>query len=261
MNTRFLTKVLLTLVCAGGLLFAAGCSRYHHRPDKGAKGACEQCSMAQPGRGEMGVRQRPEMQQPPMARPMQPGAGRMGMRGMGQDGQRGPGMAMRGNDQNGQMGMRGESPGLQRFLQPRAAQELGMTDKQVEQIRKIADRAKEQGAEATQRRRADQEKLRGLMEAKTPDTQAIMELIDKQSRDTAAVRKLEVGALLDVRKVLTPEQIEKARQLRPRQDGMGQGGRGRAAQMGVGAQGRPEGPIAQQRRERIREQAGDNAAK
>lgn len=261
MNTRFLAKVLLTLICVGGLLFATGCSRYHHRPDKGAD---EQASMTKPGRGEMGRRQRPEAQQPPMIRPVQPGAGRLGMRGMSQDGQmrgRGGPDGQMGQMRGAGMAMRAEAPGLQRFLQPQAVQELGLTDKQVEQIRKIADRTKEQRREMTERRRADQERFRGLMESQNPDSQAIMELIDKQSRDTAAVRKLDVGATLEVRKLLTAEQIEKARQLRRRQDGMGPGRMGRGDEMGAGAQDRPERPIAQQRRERIRGQMGGDASK
>lgn len=313
MNTRFFSKILFASVCAGALIYATGCSRSHHFHDK--SGACAQCSAPQPGHGQMGVPQRPDVQRPQAV----PGAGRMGRGMMGRQGdQQGPAMAMRGMGRGAQMGRMGQDgqagrgaqvgrmgqdgqagrgaqvgrmgqdgqagrgaqvgrmgqdgqaggPGrglrgeggaqLQRFLQPRAIQELGLTDKQVEQIRKIAADVQQKSREATERQRADQEKLRSLMEAKSPDTKAIMEQIDKQGRDMAAVRKLQVGALLEARKVLTPEQLEKASQLRSRQEAMGQAAAtGRREQATGGAQGRADRPnAAQPRRERTRQQAG-----
>lgn len=298
MNTRFFSKILFASVCAGALIYATGCSRSHHFHDK--SGACAQCSALQPGHGQMGVPQRPDVQRPQAV----PGAGRMGRGMMGRQGdQQGPAMAMRGMGRGAQMGRMGQDgqtgrgaqmgrmgqdgqagrgaqvgrmgqdgqaggPGrglrgeggaqLQRFLQPRAIQELGLTDKQVEQIRKIAADVQQKSREATERQRADQEKLRSLMDAKSPDTKAIMEQIDKQGRDMAAVRKLQVGALLEARKVLTPEQLEKASQLRPRQEAMGQAAAtGRREQATGGAQGRADRPnAAQPRRERTRQQAG-----
>lgn len=238
MNTRFFSKVLLVLVI-GGAIFATGCSRYHSD-----KGPCPDCAMKKSAAAA---------DKAPAVRPMPPGPGRPGMRGMGQEGA----MGMRGP---GGQGMRGDGFAVQRLLNPRAKEELGLSDAQAEQIRQIAERAREQSREPAERRRDGEEKLRAMMEARNPDTQAIMEQIDQQSRDMAAVRKAQVGAMLEARKVLTPEQFEKARQMRPRQDGMGPGRMGRGPQMGAGAgQGRPERPLAQQRRERIHQQPGNAA--
>ncbi|MCE5230202.1 Spy/CpxP family protein refolding chaperone [bacterium] len=237
----FLHKALITMACAGGLILAVGCSSYrHHGPESCGKG--DRIERPRPEADHAPIRMRERAGRPEM------GKARMEARregqGMAMRGQ-GPGAAMRGGQGGPGMAMRGgREPGLaaQMLLTPRAKQELGLSDDQVKQIRAITERNKEQRRAIAERQRAGQQKMRELMEAERPDKQAIMSQIEKTGNTMTEMRKLQAGEMLDVRGVLTPEQIKKARELRrgpeapESMDGRGMG-RGR------GPMDRPQGGI------------------
>ena len=98
-------------------------------------------------------------------------------------------------------------------------QELGLSDAQVTQIEKLrADQQK-----AAIRRRADvqvaQLELKELMAASTVDEKAVHAQVDKISALQAANMKARVEGQLAFRKVLTPEQVQKMKELRMRPRG------------------------------------------
>ena len=146
----------------------------------------------------------------------------------------GPGM---GGMRGGRGGMRG-GMGMGAHWGMMASQ-LDLTDTQKEKIRGIME---------TQMRRGIQERadlqiatldLGKLMRADTPNRGAIDAQVDKMARMRATLSKERIGAMLDARAVLTPEQRDKLKQMRTQGWGGRHGGRGRG---GAGGPGGPGGP-------------------
>ncbi|HEY6866059.1 MAG TPA: Spy/CpxP family protein refolding chaperone [Candidatus Eisenbacteria bacterium] len=107
-------------------------------------------------------------------------------------------------------GMRG--PGMERRM--RRADLLRELDLSKEQRDKIAElRDKQQ--RSTIRARADLQTarldLRRLIRADKPDRAAIDRQIDRMAQIRSEMQKSRVAMMLDMRSVLTPEQLEKAR--------------------------------------------------
>ena len=150
----------------------------------------------------------------PLEAPM-PGDG-PGMGGMhgGRDGMRG-GMAMRAH-----WGM--------------MASQLDLTDAQREKIRGIMETQMRRGIQE----RADLEiaslDLGKLMRADTPNRGAIDAQVDKMARMRATLSKERIGAMLDARGVLTPEQRDKLKQMRSQDGGGRHGEHGRGGPGGPG---------------------------
>jgi Spy/CpxP family protein refolding chaperone len=109
-------------------------------------------------------------------------------------------------------------------------QELGLSDAQVTQIRKLhLDQRK-----AAIKRRADAQlariELQELMQAPTVDEKAVALRVKEISDIQAANIKARVDTMLAMKKILTPEQQEKMKQLhrgRMQGPGMGPDGEGR----------------------------------
>ena len=122
-------------------------------------------------------------------------------------GQRGPDRAWMGP---GGPGMRG--PGMERGM--RRANLLRDLDLSKEQRDKIADLRDKQQRSAI-RSQADLQvarlDLRRLMRADKPDRAAINRQIDRVTELRSELEKSRVGMMLDMRSVLTPEQLEKVR--------------------------------------------------
>jgi Spy/CpxP family protein refolding chaperone len=129
--------------------------------------------------------------------------GGMGMRhgrGMG----RGPGMGPGG-------GMAG------------AFAKLDLTDDQREKLAAVHEKQQRKNVQA----RADLEiarlDLQALMKAEKPNTSTINTQIDKIAKMQGEMRKSQVGALLEARALLTPEQQKQLREARLHGKGMGPG--------------------------------------
>lgn len=93
--------------------------------------------------------------------------------------------------------------------------ELGLSDSQVNQLRKLwTDQRKEHI-----RRRADLEiarlELRSLLDAPTEDERAVGAKVKELGELQASALKARVDARLAMRRILTPEQQRKLRELRP----------------------------------------------
>ena len=112
---------------------------------------------------------------------------------------------------------------MRTFRQPgrgQVWQDLNLSDEQKKKIEAITDRQRRDGIKA----RADLElaglDLRKLMRADAPDRSAINSQIDKVTSMRGTLRKAQVAAMLDMRAVLTPDQLKKWNDARP----MGRGG-------------------------------------
>lgn len=126
---------------------------------------------------------------------------------------------------------RGPEPGPGRI--ERLSQELGLTDEQLQQLRKLGVEHARQNIQ----RRAEIEiarlDLRELVEAATLDEKAVAAKVKELSDLHAGALKARVQQALDFRKALTPEQQEKWRSLRLREP------RGPRPARGAGFERRP----------------------
>ncbi len=160
------------------------------------------------------------------ARPGMRGEARMHA-GPGGPGMR-PGMgAMHGG--RGAWGMRRGGMGMGMGMGPMMLRELDLTEAQRAKVEDIHERTMKRAIQA----RADVQLARldlgRLLRAERPDARAIDAQIDRIATLRAGIAKAHVGALLEVRGLLTPEQQKKLQELRR----MGPGGRGHE-RMGLG---------------------------
>jgi Spy/CpxP family protein refolding chaperone len=126
------------------------------------------------------------------------------------------------------------------------AEALGLTDQQKAQIEKL--RADQQRAAI--KRRADQKlakfELGELLKAQTVDEKAVALRVKELTDLHGAAIKARVDHLLAMKKILTPEQQEKMKQMHANRPGMGRGpGMGRRMMRGPGrgVPGGPGGPV------------------
>jgi len=124
-------------------------------------------------------------------------------------------MAMTNEPARARMGMDGGGRMATRLLamldNDRVKSALGLTNEQVDRLRKIAvDEEK-----ASVRTRAEMQvegiELRELLRAENTDRQAVLKKVEQISNLRAEMMKQNVGALLDAKAVLTPEQQKKIR--------------------------------------------------
>jgi Spy/CpxP family protein refolding chaperone len=123
---------------------------------------------------------------------------------------------------------------------PRMAQELGLSQAQLDQIEDLADARRESDAKVVEQLRALREELHAEWMSDTPREKVILSLHKKMDPLRAELRVSHVRFRLDVLDVLTPDQRAKLQQLRKdrfeRRDGSR---RGAGAGMGPGRGGRP----------------------
>lgn len=127
-------------------------------------------------------------------------------------------------------GPEGRRPGLERMRE-----EVGLSDQQAEELRTLFS----QHRKAAIRQRADLQvarvELQELIHAATLDEKAIAAKVKAVSDLQAAALRARVEGQLAVQKVLTPEQREKLKDLRPQLgEGRRPGGEGRRRGMGRG---------------------------
>jgi Spy/CpxP family protein refolding chaperone len=134
--------------------------------------------------------------------------------GSGPGGGQGPGLGI-GPGGGGPM-MRPDGPGghgggfaAKFLLRPEAKEKLGLTDEQVTKIRELDYASEKQAIELRAKAEQAELELRQLMQAETPDRDAIMKQLDKVGQAQTEMRKLQTGNRLDVQAALTAEQREK----------------------------------------------------
>jgi Spy/CpxP family protein refolding chaperone len=138
---------------------------------------------------------------------------------------------------------------------PKIAQELGLSQEQVQKLEDLRYQNQKQMVDIRRDLQLKMLDIRREMGKDNPDPQVLDRLVDEAAAIRARQQKTRIHHLLDVKKVLTPEQWAKGRQmLMDRREGMrerfgarpGAGGRGMRPGPGMGrGQGQPpEGPQA-----------------
>lgn len=99
---------------------------------------------------------------------------------------------------------------------PNLFQELGVTAEQREQIRNLRSRDRKEFAAAQKRFREANKALDAAIYSDVVDDQLIEQLITQRNEAEAALSRLKTMSELNLRKILTPEQVAKFREIRKR---------------------------------------------
>ncbi len=108
---------------------------------------------------------------------------------------------------------RGMSPAV---MKQTLREQVGLNDEQIEQIEQLrhqADRARLDLRHAVEEVRLDIERA---MQADRPDEKAVLAHIDRLGELETRLKKNRIGLMLDIRKLLTPEQWQKMEALHAR---------------------------------------------
>lgn len=126
-------------------------------------------------------------------------------------GDRGPGR--RPMAERGEMGaaMMGGDPLVWAIQNPRLAEKLALTDEQKTKL-KALDGDKKASRELQEKVRKGVQRQMELLKAEKVDEAAVMAAIDEVFEARKAIAKDQTKRLIAIRSVLTPEQIEKARE-------------------------------------------------
>ena len=134
----------------------------------------------------------------------------------------------------GMGGMRNHEMGMDPIVfavsRPKIVEKLGLSDDQKEKLKAVTDRAKE-GRESMKKVREATMKQFDLMKAEKVDEAAVMKAIDEVFELRKQMAKEQVRRVIEIKSILTPEQIAKARE-EMRANFAARGERG----------GRPDGP-------------------
>jgi Spy/CpxP family protein refolding chaperone len=185
---RFKTTVTLIFVASLSLLAGGGAARAQNPPASPST----QTEQGQPSQRQMGGAAMGGMMTPEM---MQKMASMMS---------RSQGVTVRARDEGGP---------LQRFSRlmkalddPRAQKMLGLSDEQADSLRKIVTDTEiftiQRGANIA----VDSIQLRELLRADKPDKAAVMSKGDEISKDTSELISHYLGAILEAKTILTPQQ-------------------------------------------------------
>jgi Spy/CpxP family protein refolding chaperone len=128
-----------------------------------------------------------------------------------------------GDGRRGRDGGRGPDP--DNFI-AKHADELGIDTETREAIQAVSDAARERAVELKLTVRDEQRVLRQLLSEPSPDEAAVMAQSDRVEAGRAAERRNRLAAMLEIRRMLTPEQRASLVALR------GKGNRGREGRRG-----------------------------
>ncbi len=148
-------------------------------------------------------------------------------------------------------GMRHHEVGMDPIVfainRPQFAEKLGLSDEQKEKLKAVTDREKE-GRESMKKVREATMKQFELMKAEKVDEAAVMKAIDEVFELRKQMAKEQVRRVIEIKSILTPEQIAKARE-EMRANFAARGERG----------GRPDGPRGGREGRRHGQRRGGNA--
>ena len=159
----------------------------------------------------------------------------------------------------GMGGMRNHEMGMDPIVfavsRPKIVEKLGLSDDQKEKLKAVTDRAKE-GRESMKKVREATMKQFDLMKAEKVDEAAVMKAIDEVFELRKQMAKDQVRRVIEIKLILTPEQIAKARE-EMRANFAARGGRpdGQRGERG----GRPDGPRGGREGRRHGQRRGGNA--
>lgn len=115
----------------------------------------------------------------------------------------------------GMGGMRHPEMGMDPIVfavsRPKIVEKLGLSDDQKEKLKTVTDRAKE-GRESMKKVREATMKQFELMKAEKVDEAAVMKAIDEVFELRKQMAKDQVRRVIEIKLILTPEQIAKARE-------------------------------------------------
>jgi Spy/CpxP family protein refolding chaperone len=94
---------------------------------------------------------------------------------------------------------------------PKIVEKLGLSDDQKEKLKAVTDRAKE-GRDSMKKVREATMKQFDLMKAEKVDEAAVMKAIDEVFELRKQMAKDQVRRVIEIKSILTPEQITKARE-------------------------------------------------
>ena len=100
------------------------------------------------------------------------------------------------------------------------ADELGLDAATVDEIVQIAEDSHDEIRETHEAIRMEKDKLHELLRAETPNRQRVMAQVDAVSRAEAAMKKQQLGILMDIRALLTPEQRAALNRIQPKRGPM-----------------------------------------
>ncbi len=111
----------------------------------------------------------------------------------------------------GMGGMMGMDPIVFAVSRPKIVEKLGLSDEQKEKLKAVTDRAKE-GREGMKKVHEATKKQFDLMKAEKVDEAAVMKVIDEVYELRKQMAKDQVRRVIEIKSILTPEQIAKARE-------------------------------------------------
>jgi Spy/CpxP family protein refolding chaperone len=94
------------------------------------------------------------------------------------------------------------------------AEEIGLDQAQVDEIDSILSQSRQEGKAIREQLREARGEMKSLMEADAPDERAVMAHIEEVGELKVELKKLKVGAMLDVRGIMTPEQFAEFKEIR-----------------------------------------------
>ena len=120
-----------------------------------------------------------------------------------------------GGPRGGMGGMRHHEMGMDPIVfavsRPQVVEKLGLTDEQKEKLKAVTDRAKD-GREGMKKVREAIMKQFDLMNADKVEEAAVMKAIDEVFELRKQMAKDQVRRVIEIKAILTPEQIAKARE-------------------------------------------------
>lgn len=105
----------------------------------------------------------------------------------------------------------GMDPIVFAVMRPRIVEKLGLSDEQKEKLKAVMDRAKD-GRETMKKVREATKRQFDLMKAEKVDEAAVMKAIDEVFELRKQMAKEQVQRVIEIKAILTPEQIAKARE-------------------------------------------------
>ena len=116
----------------------------------------------------------------------------------------------------GMGGMRHPEMGMDPIVfavsRPKIVEKLGLSDEQKTKLKAVTDRAKEDRESMNKKVRESAKKQFDLMKAEKVDEAAVMKAIDEVFELRKQMAKDQVRRVIEIKSILTPEQIAKARE-------------------------------------------------
>lgn len=126
---------------------------------------------------------------------------------------------------------KGNCPGVQLLLSPQARETLGLNQDQAARIEELSYNTQKELIRLQSEAQQAQLELQRLMQSDNPDRQSVMNQAERLGQLQTEMRKLRLQQRLEIQQILTPEQIQHARDFMQQRrqefnENRGQGGRG-----------------------------------